>query len=138
MGLLLGLVVLGGCRLIDQRTFESAPATPAAAQLARPDLPALPLLTVDASVSDGNWRASVAEAVLAAEARKPDVRFEVVTPIPTSASRKIQDLYSANGQTDGQAVAAALQSDGVPPDRIDIRFQGDPGAPAREVRLYAR
>jgi hypothetical protein len=28
-----------------------------------------------------------------------------------------------------------LQSDGSNPDHVAIRFQGDPGAPGREVRL---
>ena len=135
---LLTLALLGGCKLIDQRTFESTPKGPAAAQLAHGPLPPLPLLTVDPSNPNNNWESAVADAVLAAEARKPDVQFDVVTPIPTSATQKIQDLYTNNGQTDSQAVATALQSDGVPPERISLSFQGDPGAPAREVRLYVR
>jgi hypothetical protein len=134
----LALTFLAGCKLIDQRTFEGAPKAPSAADLAHRDLPPLPLLTVDPSNPDAGWQSQVADAVQAAEARKPDVRFAVVTPIPTSAAQKIQDLYSTNGQADAQAVAAALQSDGIPPDRIAISFQGDPGAPPREVRLYAR
>ncbi len=136
--MLLALSLLGGCRLIDQRTFETAPRGPAAAQLAHTELPPLPLLAFDPSNPASDWQPAVADAVLAAEARKPQVAFDVVTPIPTSASQKIQDLYARNGQTDAQAVATALQAAGVPPDRISIRFQGDPGAPGREVRLYAR
>jgi len=132
------LALLGGCKLIDQRTFERAPTGPAAAQLARPDLPPLPLLTINPSKPDADWRTALADAVLAAGARKPDVSFEVVTPIPTSAKQPVQDDYARNGQADAQVVATALQSDGVLPERISLRFQGDPGAPAREVRLYVR
>jgi hypothetical protein len=135
---LLVLPLLAGCKLIDQRTFESAPKAPGAADLAHRELPPLPLLTVDPSNPNTDWASQVADAALAAEARKPDVRFAVVTPIPTSATQKIQDLYTTNGQADAQAVATALQSDGIAPDHITLNFQGDPGAPPREVRLYAR
>lgn len=132
------MLCLAGCKLIDQRTFESAPKAPTAAQMANRDLPPLPLLTVDPSNPNSDWQSQIADAVLAAEARKPNVTFDVVTPIPTSATQKIQDTYTKNGQEDGQAVATALQADGVPPDHITLSFQGDPGAPPREVRIYAR
>jgi hypothetical protein len=130
--------LLAGCRLVDQRTFEATPSGPRAAQLNRPDLPPLPLVTIGLTVPDLDWRPAVQQAVIAAESRKPGVAFDVVTPIPTSATQSVQDLYLKNGQQDGQMVARELQSDGIPPDRIGLRFQGDPGAPPREVRIYAR
>ncbi len=134
---LLALLLLGGCKLIDQRTFETTPTAPAAAQLNRPGLPPLPLLTMNPANPNTDWQTPLGEAVLAAEARKPDVRFNVVTPIPTSATQAVQNTYAKNGQADAQAVAWQLQADGIAPDHISIRFQGDPGAPPREVRLYA-
>jgi hypothetical protein len=130
--------LLAGCKLIDQRTFEPARSGPSATALARTNLPKLPLVTISFAFADLDWRPSVQQAVIAAESRKPAVEFDVVTPIPTSASQKLQDQYSATGRADALMVANELQSDGVPPDRIGIRFQGDPGVPPREVLIYTR
>jgi hypothetical protein len=132
------VVLLGGCRLVDQRTFESAPTAPEAAAMTHTNLPPLPLIVVTPAIPDSDWRGPLAQAVEAARARKPDVTFEVVTPIPTSANRSVQDDFMRHGQDDQQVVDRELQADGVPPERITPRFQGDPGAPPREVRLYAR
>lgn len=98
----------------------------------------MPLVTISFAIPDIDWRPSVAQAVTAAQSRKPGAAFDVVTPIPISAAQKMQDQYVAAGQSDAQIVANELQSDGVPPDHINIRFQGDPGAPPREVFIYAR
>jgi nucleotide-binding universal stress UspA family protein len=136
--LLAALALLAGCRLIDQRTFESTPAVPASSTMARTNLPPLPLLVVSPAILGSDWRAAVAQAVQAAEARKPGATFDVVTPVPTAASPSVQADFTRYGQEDGQLVARELQSDGVPPERISLRLQGDPGAPPREVRIYAR
>jgi hypothetical protein len=133
------LLALGltGCKLVDQRTFEPAASGPAAAALTRPDLPPLPLVTISFATPDIDWRPTLLEAVLAAQSRKADAAFEVVTPIPTAANQDVQDKYSAQGQLDGQLVARELQNDGVPADHVSVRFQGDQGAPGREVRVFA-
>lgn len=132
------LAALAGCKLVDQRTFEPAHAGPSAAALANARLPPLPLVTIDFAFADLDWRSSVQQAVTAAESRKPDAKFDVVTPIPTGASQTVQDRYIATGQADAKLVADELQNDGVPPARIGVRFQGDPGTPPREVFIYAR
>lgn len=135
---LAALLVLGGCKLVDQRTFERTPTGPAAATLAQPDLPKLPLLTISFAIADEDWGPSVHDAVLAAESHNPNVAFAVVTPVPTSASRDVQDTFIKQGQEDATLVANELQVDGVTPDRITISLRGDPGSPPREVRIYAR
>lgn len=135
---LLAAFALGGCRLVDQRTFQSDAAGPRGAQLARASLPPLPLAVIGFTVPDLDWRPAVRAAVQAAESRKPGVAFDVVAPIPTGVGQDAQDAAVAVAQADAQLVARELQSDGVPPERITLRLQGDPGAPGREVRLYAR
>jgi hypothetical protein len=136
--LLAVLVACAGCRLIDQRRFEPAAAAPEAAQLQRPVLPALPLVTIPFDQPDLDWRTPLLAAVLAAQSRKPDVVFDVVAPIPVAASDAAQDKAAAQGAEDARTVADAMQYDGVPADHVHLGYRGDPGQPPREVLVYAR
>jgi hypothetical protein len=136
--LLAAMLALGGCRLIDQRTFERTPETPNAAALAHPVLPPLPAARLRPADPSADWRTVLDDAVLRATAHNPDARFELLTPVPTSASRDEQDRFAREGAQDAQTVAAALQEDRVDPSRITIGYVGDPGHPVREVRLYIR
>jgi len=135
---LLLLLALAGCRLVDQRTFERTPPTPDAATMARAGVPSLPVATIRLADPNAEWRSGLDAVVHAVLARKPDVRFQVMAPIPTSASWAIQQGFLSVGQSDTQMVARALVADGVPPERITLGVVGDPGRPTREVRLYAR
>jgi hypothetical protein len=130
------LVAVAGCRLIDQRTFGAAPTAPQPAALAQPGLPASPLLTLQLTNPDFDWRTPLDDAVRAALARKPDVAFDVVAPIPTNAPLDKQDAYMRTGRADMLMIAQALEADGIPPARITLALRGDPGTPPREIRLY--
>jgi hypothetical protein len=131
--------LLCGCKLIDQRTFESTGRRPSSADVAHAQLPQVPLVTLDFAQVDQDWRTPLAQAAAAAILRKPDVEFDVVTPIPTSGNRALQDGFARLGQADAQAVATALLADQVSPDRIHLRFHGDPGVPKpRVVYVYVR
>jgi hypothetical protein len=132
------LLLLAGCKLVDQRTFEPTPTAPTAASLKRPDLPRLPLLTISFAIPDADWQPSVHEAVHTAEDHKPGVRFAVVTPVPTSASREVQDTFTKQGRDDATMVAEEIEASGVPPERITIGLRGDSGSPARQVQIYAQ
>lgn len=134
--LLAGLLALGGCKLIDQRTFERTPPAPSAAAVNAPPLPPLPTLTIQPDRLGSDWRARLDSAVRMAMAHNPHSHFDVLTPIPTSASRKIQDGFERAGAIDAQTVATALQEDRVDASQITIGYQGDAGKPTREVRLY--
>jgi hypothetical protein len=140
--ILAALLLLAGCwapdwKLIDQRNFWPA-GTPGASDVARANLPKLPLLTIDFDDLDANFRPALDDAVVAAQARKPDVEFDVLTPMPTTAPQQQQDEFARQGADDAQQIAAALIDDGVPPDRVHIGLRGDPGSPPREVRVYVR
>ena len=137
-GLALGGLALGGCTLIDQRTFETRAVAPSAADLARAKLPPLPYVTIRMDDPDADFGPALAEAVEAAEARKPNVEFDLLAPIPTAAKPDVQEVFTRNGQQDTAAVALALGYAGVSPDRVHIGLRGDPGAPPREVRIYLR
>ena len=138
LALLAALLALGGCKMIDQRTFQRTPAAPSPAALSRSLLAPLPIARLQPASPESGWRAQLDAAVREALARNPDTHFDVMTPIPTAASRTIQDGYERAGTLDAQTVAAALQQDGVDAAHITIGFQGDGGKPAREVRLYTR
>jgi hypothetical protein len=129
---------LASCKLVDQRTFESNTSAPATTDIARADVPKLPLVTISFTTPDLDWRPTLRAAVSAAQARKRDVAFLVVTPVPTAASRTVQDSFVAQGRDDAKAVAHEIHMDGIALDNITIGLRGDPGKPAREVRVYAR
>jgi hypothetical protein len=130
--------MLCGCTLIDQRTFEGKARAPDATAVAKAALPPLPFVTIRMDDPDADFRPELAEAVEAAQAKKPDMEFDVVAPYPTSATAAVQEQFTRNGQADTQTVATALGYDGVSLDRVHVGFRGDPGAPPREVRIYVR
>ncbi len=141
--LLLTTLLLLGCRLVDQRTFERAGLYPGAAQLHRADfalraLPPPPLVTIRFGAANTGWQEALIAASRDARARKADVTFDIVTPIPVKASLDIQDQAQKSGAKDAAAVAAVLQGDGVSADQIRIGSRGDPGQPPREIEVYVR
>ena len=140
--LLASALLLAGClppdfRIIDQRTFWP-PQAPTEAEVARAHLPPAPLVTIRFDTPDADYTAALADAVTAAESRKPDVEFDVLTPMPTSAPQAEQDQFARQGAEDAQAVLTALGADGVHPDRVHLGYRADPGSPPREVLVYVR
>ena len=130
---------VGGCKLIDQRTFESAGQAPDTAALERAkNLPKLPLLTIAFASQAVDFQNDLQAAVLAAQSRKPDADFDVLAPIPTSGTQALQDTYQKAGEANTLAVARGLGYAGVSEDRIHVGFQGDSGVPTQEVRVYVR
>ncbi len=85
-----------------------------------------------------DFRPALGEAVEAAQARKQDVEFDVLAPMPIAADQATQDVFTKNGATDTQAVAMAMGYAGVSLDKVHIGFRGDPGSPPREVQIYLR
>lgn len=127
-----------GCTLIDQRTFERAGKAPAPADLARADLPALPLLEIRFDNPDVDIQPAVTQAAEAVLAYKTDAQYDVVAPIPTSASPVVQETFSRLGQEDTAKVVSALGYAGVSLENVHAGFRGDPGTPPREVLVYVR
>jgi hypothetical protein len=139
---LLATLLVVGCtypdfKLIDQRTFRRTP-TPSSTDVARAALPPLPLVVIRYDNLDEDYGPTLARAVDAATTIKPDVAFDVLTPMPIAASPDVQARFTSQGIRDAQDVADALAADGVSPDRVHMGFRGDSGAPPREVQVYAR
>ncbi len=136
---LAALVLVAGCTpktsfpyldLVDQRTFQPKLAAPKPADVK--NLPALPLVVIRFDVPDPNYTQALANAVDAATSRKPDVEFDVMTPVGAGAQP------DANAARDAAAVATAIAEQSVPPERIHVGSVEDAGTPAREVRVYVR
>jgi hypothetical protein len=139
----IALVAASGCRLVDQRRFEQTGLYPGAAQLARADyaqraLPPPPLATIRFGTQSDDWQAGLIAAARDARERKADVAFDVVAPIPTSASLAAQDAAEKAGAQDAATVATVLEGDGVSADQIHLGARGDPGQPPREIEVYVR
>jgi hypothetical protein len=126
------LLLLPGCKLVDQTTFNPqagkrpviAPPPPPPPGPPAPDANAL--LTVHFPLV-GDPAADVAKAVAAARARKPDVDFDVVE---VSAATPPADVGK-----DAAEVARMITAQGVPASRIKLAARPSPGA-GREVRVY--
>ena len=129
------LILLAGCTLVDQRSFQPTAAVPGAVEIARARTPALPLVTIR---MDQEYRAALAEAVQAAQQRKPDVTFDIQALVPLQAPPAEQDRRIAEASQDAQAVATAIGAAGISSDRLHLGLLGDAGSPAREVRVYVR
>ena len=127
---------LAGCTLVDQRTFRSPEAQAGADEVARARLPALPLIVVrfDAPID----QSAIAQAVELAQARRPEAVFDVIAPIPATASRAAQEAAMAQGRTDAERVASALAEAGAPRGRIEIGARAEAVAGVREIRVYVR
>ena len=80
----------------------------------------------------------VAEAVRAAQARKPDVVFDIFAVVPTEASPAEQDRRVAQASADAGQIARAFAAAGVPFERLRLGLRGDPGQPPREVLVFVR
>jgi hypothetical protein len=137
--LLLGTCMVAACTprlsypyidLVDQRTFWPAVEKPDAAQVKA--LPPLPLAIIRFGAGAPDFTPALSEAVEAALIRKPEVEFNVVTPIAPGAE---PSQASARDATD---VAHAIAEQSVPTERIHVGTVEDAGASSREVRVYVR
>ena len=135
---LLAGATLPACTLVDQRTFQPTAAAPGAAEIARARAPSVPLITIRMDQPDQDYRATLAEAVQAAQQRKADVTFDIHALVPTQAPPAEQDRRIAAASLDAQTIATAIGAAGISSDRLRLGLLGDAGNPAREVRVYAR
>ncbi len=132
-----GLVLLGGCTLIDQNTFypgaKDAPAIPQPPKpVAPPPTPSgpPPLVTISPGAKPADYAQVLGKAVHDAQARKPGVLFDVVEMEPPDAP---PDVVLGAAAAD---VAREIVANGVPPARIRLVARPDASAVAKEVRVY--
>lgn len=124
-------VLVGGCTLVDQRTFNPGagvapivPPPPAPLVEAPTDPRALFTLRPPATL-DAAAQQALTRVVRAALARKPAATFSVAAVIPEPGA----------GAGQAEAVLRAVIAAGVAPGQTSLRAQS--GSPA-EIRLYAQ
>lgn len=133
-------VLLAGCTLPGGGILGPKPQTPTVATVQGVEAHAgrVPLVTIAASAGPQDYVSALAGAVQAAEARKPDVMFDVFSAVPQRGTPLTQ-MTAAKGLTPTAAeVANAIMGDGVPPERITLGAVIIPGIPTDEVRVYVR
>ena len=136
---LLVLLVLGGCKLIDQTTFAPAPGAVRTRPAPAPRVDArTPLLTIGPDTPVSGYRTLLGFAVHAAEQRDRDVRFDVTAVAPTDLAPDRQAAATAAAEAEATRVMRAIAAAGVPADRILLRAVLDPATTRREVRVYVR
>jgi hypothetical protein len=129
-----GLLMFGGCTLIDQRTFAPSPEAKAQTPPALPTVPVdprTPLVTIDYTVAAPDYAELLHYAVRAAEARDADVQYDVISVLKDPAE-------AAAGQDRATGVMRAIMRDRVPADRIHLALRTDPALAASQVRVYVR
>jgi hypothetical protein len=96
------------------------------------------LLTLNWAQPDPNRASTVAAAVRAAETRKSDIVFEIVTLLKPTATAFQQDLAVKAAQQDAAATMQLLLAQGVPAARVRLGLEMSADAAPRQVRVYVR
>ena len=138
MLLVLAVVALGGCTLIDQRTFDANAGKPPVIP-PPPGPPAqIPLLVIDLGQPHPDYDQALRQAVEDAVSRKPSVRFEVATVVPGTGTPEEQVAAATAVTPEARDVARAINADGVDDDRITLSARSEVGVPSRRVEVFVR
>lgn len=133
---LAALVLLSGCALWDQTTFQPSPeAEPPAPAGPPPPGPRVdprdPLVTIDFTTPDPRYADPLRYAIRAAEGRGRSVQYDVIAVVA-----------SLEGAEDGQqralGVMRAISRDRVPMSRLHLGVRVDPSVRAPRVLVYVR
>ena len=146
LGLLLASgSLLGGCKLIDQRTFDSQAGrkpvahAPKVVSVAPPPIP--PLLVIQTREAPEDWQKRLAASVHEALARKPNVLFTVQS-VTRPAAGQDPDAQAAALRavidSEGRAVAQAIAADGASALQVEMSGLADPAASGAGVRVLVR
>lgn len=133
---LLAAVLLSGCALWDQTTFQPAseaePPAPPGPPAPAPRVDARdPLVTIDYTTPDPVYRDPLRYAVRAAEARRRSVEYDVVAVVASMDG-------AAEGNQRALGVMRAIMQDQVPAARVRLGLRIDPTIPAPRVLVYVR
>ena len=136
-GALLGLLVLGGCHLVDQTSFGDKPRGPAGPEMAAAFASdgRLPLLTIRPDdripYADG-----LRQAIDQVEARDGNGRFRLVTVVPVSGDIDHQAALLDAAQSAARGVLDDMGADGISPDRVSLSGRSDPHVTRPELWLF--
>ena len=129
---ILALLAVAGCTPIDQRTFAPSPEEepiPVVHAAAAPSSGRPALIVVDYATPAPNYRDLLRLAVRAAEARNPNVQYDVVAVTPT---------LDPGAPPQAVEIVRAIVAERVPSSRVHLGMRADPAMTAVQVRVYVR
>ncbi|OUI98761.1 hypothetical protein [Acetobacter cibinongensis] len=142
MVVLAGVVLgLGGCKLVDQKTFN-----PQAGKAPQPYIPPAPvvapippLIELIGGTPAHEWEGPVDQMTRKALARKPAILFVVKCLVPASGNSELDQLTLVQlVQGDGQAVAQAITHAGAPLQQVEITAMPDSTVTKPLIRVYVQ
>jgi len=138
----LGLIALGlaGCAVPGRGLLGPSPLPPAATTVdtTKAEFGRVPLVTIAAGSATADYLSALTGAVQAAEARKPDVVFDVVSTVPQTAT-PLDQITAAKALTpQASAVAQTIMGAGVPASRVTLGALVLPGIGGEQIRVYVR
>lgn len=128
--------MLGGCTLIDQRSF--LPRPPPAVIAAAPIPADLALVTIPLGTAGSVYRAPLGRAVRAALAKKPLAAFLVVTAVPAAGDPAGAAGAALAARGEAVAVMRRIRAEGVARRRVRLMARSLPGSGRGEIRVYVR
>ncbi len=130
------LLLLGGCTLIDQRTFNPrAGMGPLPPPVTGPG-PVPPLIAVDFSKPAPVYEQPLRQAVEQALARKATVTFDVTIVVPNTGTVDEQADAAASIRADARDVARIIVDEGVDEGRVHMLARAESGIVGRQVQVY--
>ncbi len=128
---MLAVLLLAGCKLIDQTTF--APSPEAKAQtVERPRADTrTPLVAISFAEPNPDYHGLLHYALHAAAERDPSVEYDVIATLPPNADTGAQQQH-------GLEVMRAMVAEGVAADRIHLGLRSAAAGADPEVRVYVR
>jgi hypothetical protein len=128
------LLLLGGCTLIDQRTFNPragmGPIVPPGPG------PPPALISVDFSKPHPVYETPLRQAVEQALARKPTVVFDVTIVVPDTGTVAQQTAAAASIRADARDVARIITEEGVDEQRVHLLARAESGIVGLQVQVY--
>jgi hypothetical protein len=125
------LLAVPACHLIDQTDFDPPPPP-------RPAPPPIPnpearqaLVTIEYTKANPDYRATLATAIRAVEARRPGLLYDIVAVVGGPGDAPAGQLRAAE-------VMTAVEAEGVNPARIQLGVRLEPGRGVPQVRVYLR
>lgn len=140
--LLLACLLLAGCKLVDQRTFEAdadRKPVPHAPPVRPGPPPAAPLAAVRFGAPPETWQPGLSEIVRLALARKPEALFQVRTVVPAQGTPQAQAAALADvGRGNGRLVAQTIVDAGASSSQVEMTAMSDASVTQPEVRVTVK
>jgi hypothetical protein len=128
---MLAVMLLAGCKLIDQTTFAPSPEAKAqTVEVPKADA-RTPLVSINFAQPDPDYQGLLHYALHAAEARDSSVEYDVIALLPPNADVGAQQKH-------GLEVMRAMVGQGVAARRIHLGLRSAEAGAEPEVRVYIR